>query len=123
MAKPKFDPSIVESKTPSSGLKPFDYMRPMADDHSELVQTAPEPSKAPAAGAVRPPSASQREDARYLPVPPDDVYEAKTYRLSRHRHRQLRDEAFYTDQDIQVIVDTALGEYFEKRYGTPPSSK
>lgn len=110
MAKPKFDPKVVADRTPSSSLAPLDFMRPM-----QPAELAPQPS-APAP----PPSAStpQREDSRSMPPPKDDVYEAKTYRLRRHRHRQLKDEAFYTDQDIQAIVDTALGEYFDRRYGS-----
>jgi hypothetical protein len=64
-------------------------------------------------------SASQdRLDARYLPVPAGDVYVAKTYRLKQHRHHQLRDEAYHRNLQMQDIIDTALGEYFEKRYGT-----
>lgn len=105
-------------------------------DPAEVVaQPEPELAGPPAAPPTRPdpepalsvsvspesaaPVANERKDARYLPAPVDDIYVAKTYRLKRHRHQQLKDEAYHRDMQIQDILDTALAEYFQKRYGAP----
>jgi hypothetical protein len=59
------------------------------------------------------------QDSRYVPVPVGDTLIAKTYKFRSHRYKQLSDEKHFTGTEIQDILDTALAEYFEKRYGTP----
>jgi hypothetical protein len=116
MSKNKFDPSALQASAPTPSLQPVDFMRPMEPMPQPTVEpVAPGPT---ASSRAKPTSeALVHKDSRYSAPPADDVFEAKTYRLKRHRHKQLRDESYFTNQDMQVIVDTALGEYFEKRYG------
>ena len=68
-----------------------------------------------------PPTMHHPQDSRYVPAPADDTFIAKTYKFKSHRYRQLHDEKHFTGTEIQDILDTALGEYFEKRYGTAPN--
>jgi hypothetical protein len=63
------------------------------------------------------------QDSRYAPAPKDDIFIAKTYKFKSHRFRQLHDEKHFTGTEIQDILDKALGEYFEKRYGTAPNAE
>src|SRR5258708_12044891 len=67
------------------------------------------------------PAMHHPQDSRYVPAPADDLFIAKTYKFKSHRYRQLHDEKHFTGTEIQDILDKALGEYFEKRYGTAPN--
>jgi hypothetical protein len=59
----------------------------------------------------------EAEDPRTQPVPSDDPYIPKTLRVRRHHDRQLRAEAYHRGMLMQNILETALDEYFKKRYG------
>ena len=122
MSNKRFDPAALQASAPAPSLQPVDFMRPM----DPVPQTTTEPvTPKPVAKSNAHPviEAPAHKDSRYSAPPDDDVFEAKTYRLKRHRHKQLRDESYFTNQDMQVIVDTALGEYFKKRYGASGNEK
>jgi hypothetical protein len=87
--------------------------QPVMEEPPELE--AAEPS--PAAPLVPPPSGLEVDDPRTQPAPPDDLYVPKTLRVKSHRERQLKAEAYHRDLLMQDIVETALDEYFKKRYG------
>ena len=81
-----------------------------------IVELTPQASKPLVLSTMHHP-----QDNRYVPAPADDILIAKTYKFKSHRFRQLHDEKHFTGTEIQEILDTALGEYFEKRYGTAPN--
>jgi hypothetical protein len=79
---------------------------PAAHEHTETTK--------PAAGSV---VVVEPDDPRTQPTPADDPYIAKTLRMRQHHHRQLKAEAYYKGLLMQDIMETALDEYFKKRYG------
>jgi hypothetical protein len=74
---------------------------------------------APATPLLQPPAGIDGDDPRTQAPPPDDIYVPKTVRVKSHRERQLRAEAYHRDLLIQDIIETALNDYFRKRYGRP----
>lgn len=56
-------------------------------------------------------------DPRVQPAPEGQYKEHRTIRLSDHRYQQLKAEVGATNVSRQDIIDTALDEYFLKRYG------
>ena len=74
-------------------------------------------SPAPAAPSVPPPAGLEVDDPRTQAPPPDDLIVPKTIKVKRHRERQLKAESYHRDLLLQDILETALGEYFTKRYG------
>lgn len=107
-AVPQTDPAEVVSAPEPELATP-----PVAELTAELT---PHISKPPVTPIMHHP-----QDSRYVPAPADDAFIAKTYKFKSHRYRQLHDEKHFTGTEIQDILDTALGEYFEKRYGTVPN--
>ncbi len=57
-------------------------------------------------------------DPRTQPGSPDQYKEHRTTRLSHHRYLQLQAEVDDPTDNLtrQDIINTALGEYFQKRY-------
>ncbi|SRR6266516_1554448 len=56
------------------------------------------------------------DDPRMASVPPGDAYTPTTLRIRNHHKRQLKAEAYYRGLLMQDIFETALDEYFKKRY-------
>jgi hypothetical protein len=85
----------------------------------------PEPTPAPIEQepkeTLKPPTGSvvvlEPDDPRTQPVPPDDPYTPTTLRMRNHHRRQLKAEAYYKSLLMQDVIETALDEYFKKRYG------
>ncbi len=107
-AVPQTDPAdVVSSSEPELATPPV---------AAPIIELQPQTSKLPMTPPMHHP-----QDSRYVPAPADDTLIAKTYKFKSHRYRQLHDEKHFTGTEIQDILDTALGEYFEKRYGTAPN--
>ena len=107
-AVPQTDPADVVA-SPETELATPPVVEP-------VVEVTQQTSKALETTAMHHP-----QDNRYVPAPADDIFIAKTYKFKSHRYRQLQDEKHFTGTEIQDILDIALGEYFEKRYGTAPN--
>ena len=56
------------------------------------------------------------DDVRVHSAPIDQYKEQRNFRLSDHRYQQLNQEVQYTKLSRQDVIDTALREYFAKRY-------
>jgi hypothetical protein len=100
-------------------------------DPADEVDRPPEPELAgPPATAQQPPAAVETatlppagsvvivapDDPRTQPVPPGDTYTVTSLKLRQHQYRQLKAEKFHRDIDMPDIMETALEEYFMKRY-------
>jgi len=110
-----FDPTVLEQNRPSQSVKPIDFMKPMEETAFE-PETAPPPTRddrrsTRVAPVVLP------DDPRTQPAPPDDGYNVTSVKLKLHRQEQLRHEKLLAKRDIQDVIETALDEYFRKRYG------
>jgi len=57
------------------------------------------------------------EDPRLMPIDRTATLVAFSSYLYPDRKRQVKQESISTGHDMHEIIDTALGEYFEKRYG------
>ena len=108
-AVPQTDPAeVVASPEPELATPPV---------ATPVAELPPQTSETPVTTVIHHP-----QDSRYVPAPKDDLFIAKTYKFKSHRYRQLQDEKHFTGTEIQDILDRALGEYFEKRYGTAPNA-
>jgi hypothetical protein len=87
--------------------------QPVIEEPPELEVAEP----APTTPTLPPAAGLEVEDARTQAPPPDDLYIPKTLKVKRHRADQLRTEAYHRAILMQDIVETALDEYFKKRYG------
>jgi hypothetical protein len=109
-AIPQVDPAEVVEGPPEPEILPPDPEIP--------ASTTPQ-SEQPEETTSIPASASDASvgDPRTQPVPADDPYTPTTLRVRNHHRRQLKAEAYYKGLLMQDILETALDEYFKKRYG------
>jgi hypothetical protein len=131
VAKPKFNPDVLKDRTPSGGLKPLDFMRPMEEEAAPEDTSPPEPAppaeESPTAREnVRTPE-RKRTVAATRPAPverpmfltPVDTSEKpfnQGFHMYPSRHRQLRDLAYIEDRRPWEVVEQALAEYVERHY-------
>jgi hypothetical protein len=117
-AIPQVDPAEVVAVTPEPELAGPPETTP------ELL-APPEPARVPAEQEPKEPTKPEAgsivvlepDDPRLQPVPPDDIQVVTSLKLRRHHQRQLKAEAYYKGLHLQDIIETALDEYFKKRYG------
>jgi hypothetical protein len=102
-------------------------------DPAEVVASPPEPELAgPPQQAEESPAPEQEvpmqpptgsvvapalDDPRTQRVPARDSYVVTSIKIKEHQQRQLKAEAYHRDLRMQDIIETALEEYFRKRYG------
>ena len=131
MAKQKFNPDVLKDRTPSGGLQPLDFMRPMeeeqAPDDTNSTEPAPPIEEAPTPReSVRAP---ERKSARATTAPapserpifltPVDTSEMpfnRGFHMYPSRHRQLLDLAYIEGRKPWEIVEQALAEYVKRHY-------
>jgi hypothetical protein len=116
---------IMEArKTARRAIPQIDPAEVVASPPEPEFAAPPQPTQEPPmpAALVEPeststPIAQEPDDPRTQPVPPDDPYTPTTLRMRNHHRRQLKAEAYYKGLLMQDIIETALDEYFKKRYG------
>ncbi len=115
---PRPEPEAAPPVQPTLGTDdpPPDVEHPqrVIEEPPQLEVAEPTPAAQPVGSAAVP---LEVDDPRTQPAPPDDLYVPKTLRVKSHRERQLKAESYHRDLLIQDIVETALDEYFKKRYG------
>jgi hypothetical protein len=82
-----------------------------AEPEAAPVDTSPEPAQV---------VVLEPDDPRTKPTPPDDSYIVTSVKIKAHQQSQLRAEVYHRQKEklfIQDILETALDEYFKKRYG------
>jgi len=104
-------PAPPTNDSPQAAVAP----QPIIEEPPQLAAPVSAPVSQPAASPT--PAGLEVDDPRAQPAPADDPYIPKTLRVRRHHDRQLRAEAYYRDMLMQNILETALDEYFKKRYG------
>jgi hypothetical protein len=82
-----------------------------------------QPPKAPAETEVAPSSLPAAVDPRMLKVKRGETPIKMGWHMYPTRHRQVVYEAFMLGVKPWEVNETALAEYFERRYGKPSSSK
>jgi hypothetical protein len=102
---------------PNDSPQAAEATQPIIEEPPQLAAPVPAPIGQPTAPPA--PAGLEVDDPRTQPAPADDPYIPKTLRVRRHHDRQLRAEAYYRDMLMQDILETALDEYFKKRYGRP----
>ncbi len=122
-AIPQIDPAEVvirpqpEAPAPeqptSDSARDAEVPQPIIEEPLRLETAEPAPVSQPVPAAP----GLEVDDPRTQTPPPDDIYIPKTVRVKSHRERQLRSESYHRDILIQDIIETALDEYFKKRYG------
>jgi hypothetical protein len=115
-AIPQTDPAEVVTGPPEPELAgPPQPVQPDAAPAS--VTPVRDPRSGDSGSAETPALVLEPDDPRTNPVPPDDLYETTTLRIKKHQRRQLKAEAYHRGLLMQDVIETALGEYFKKRYG------
>lgn len=122
MAKPKFDPNTIARREPSTSLKPYDFMRPMADAQSDSrpatpVAASPKPPKRP----KRPPaSVPAAPGTDVLPMPPTRQPQMRVnvnVRLLPEMNDRLRHFVQAHTANMQDTVELAIDEFLSRRGG------
>ena len=108
---PQLDPADVVSEPEP------EFMAPKDTGASSQQPSVPATKIEPVVHVT--PEKHHPQDNRYLPIPLNDTFIAKTYKFKAQRYKQLIDEKHFTGIEIQDVLDDALGDYFEKKYGTP----
>jgi hypothetical protein len=113
MSKPKFDPSLIQDRSPSGGLEPLDFMRPMSKEKQAPKPKSPTPS-----------TASKRKVSRAdtpasdLPMPPARRAEARIMlvcRVTPDLDKRLRQFCQAHNASMQDTVTLAINEFLERR--------
>jgi hypothetical protein len=129
--RPPFDPAILEQNGPSQSLKPFDFMKPMAEKPPAtpdppatspsvpVPEASPAPKEAPRTTTAKPATTQpgQLDDPRYHPAPAGDEKVLKSFRISKHANAQLEAERYWNRNEQQDVINEAIDEWFQKRYG------
>ena len=114
MSKPKFDPSRIKDRTPSGGLEPLDFMRPMESEKKQETGPKPKATPPPAKG----PKTRSAAAAEELPMPPARRTEARVMlvcRVTPALDKRLRKFCQAHDASMQDTVTLAIGEFLERR--------
>jgi hypothetical protein len=112
-AIPQVDPAEVVAGPPEPEIAAPPQEAPESPAPVAAVEPEPEENVQPASSVV----VMEPDDPRTQPVPADDPATPTTLRIKRHQHRQLKAEAYYKGLLMQDVIETALEEYFKKRYG------
>jgi hypothetical protein len=113
-AIPQTDPAEVVAQPPEPELAGPPEVTP---EPSVPIPAAEEESKETSQQPSGPAAVVEPDDPRTQPPPADDPYTPTTLRIKNHHRRQLKAESYYKDLLMQDILETALDEYFKKRYG------
>jgi hypothetical protein len=124
MGSSKFKKALAEAK--SNSTAPPRVAIPQVDPGESAPPVAatqqPKPAPVPPATASPPDdhTPAVRADPRALPV--DTTVRVIPFgsHLYPDRHKQLLYEAFMLDIKPWEVLEAALAEYFERRYGGPP---
>jgi hypothetical protein len=133
--RPPFDPEVLARNKPSQSLKPLDFLKPMVEeepapsDPPSAPPSVPEPDASPAPKAAlqsayanpAPAQPAPPDDPRYSPAPVGDDTVLKSFRIAKHTNAQLKAERYWNGLDEQDVINEAIAEWFEKRYGSKGS--
>ncbi len=109
MAKRKFNPQVLQDMSPSGGLQPFDFMRPL-DELAKKSASAPTTSvsdEQPKVARPRPARPRDQASETALPMPPSRRTEVRVQlnaKLPPELVDRLRDFALAHRVDIQDVV-------------------
>jgi hypothetical protein len=123
VAKPKFNPQVLSDMSPSGGLPPLDFMRPLdeptepsteasvaADQGNTSAKPKPKPVRQP----------RQEPQATDLPMPPSRKTEVRVQlnaRVEPELMDRLRGFALAHRVDIQDVIGYSLDEFLKRRDG------
>jgi hypothetical protein len=120
-AIPQVDPAEVVAGTPEPELAGPPETIPEEPATPVVAEPEPAPVEQELKETTKPITGSvvvlEPDDPRLQPVPPDDVQVVTSLKLRRHHQKQLKAEAYYKGLHLQDIIETAVDEYFKKRYG------
>jgi hypothetical protein len=114
----KFDPAIIDSATPSGGLQPYDFMRPMPEDGKEPPQGAREPTPPRPRLAAPTQAQAKSSDPEQLPMPPSRETLVRVQlgaRVSPELAQRAKRFQHEKNVSLQDLAEYALDEWLTRR--------
>ena len=124
MGSSKFKKALAEAKSPTTLTRAAIPQVDPGEPTSSPVAATEQPKSAAALLAAAPSPGDHtpdvRVDPRTLPVDTAARVIPVGFHLYPDRHKQVIYEAFMLDIKPWEVMEAALAEYFERRYGGPP---